>query len=279
MPGLGPRQTAAATRLGIDVKEIAARLRRHVHGASRASITTERRIEQGEAGTGLILPRYIFGRARSGGVTIAMIYGELGAGKSTYAMHVAWELLTRYPVRVPTPGFRKLPRGEQYRVIMESYLVFTVEELLERIGNASWENRHPILIWDDAGVHGSSLLFFTNRKAYQALSAIIQTIRTRTAALLITAPLPGMVAKQVRSLPETLVVLVERVDGERSRALGFIQKQGPRRQYFSLAFIDVFRRRLPDDFYPVYMRKRDSYIQAGIEMWRSLVNRGRGGGG
>ena len=223
---------------------------------------------------GMIFPRYIMNRILDNGVTLSIIYGELGAGKSTYALKVAYELLTYYGKYV-MPGqyanYEKMDINQRYSFIHHHFLVFTIPQMLERIKKSRWKSRLPILIWDDAGVGGSNLLFFNNLAAYQALSGLIQTIRTRTGALLMTVPLTGLMAKQIRALPETVVVLVEKIDRETSRAMAFTQKQGVKRTYYILKFIDIFKRRLPDKYFEEYMEFRDSYVDYSIEQWEHAI--------
>ena len=178
------------------------------------------------------------------GFLSVITYGRQGVGKSIYNMKVAAEV------------FGYLKRKLTWRELIDKYVVFDVDDLISRVREA--RSRIPVLIWDDAGVHGSSYWWFLDRKRTMLLSALFQTARTKLNALLMNSPNPAFILKHFRVI-DSIIVLVVKADGRRSVAHGYRLKLLPSgRIVIKKLFMDTFIREFKG--YEHYLEKRKAYV-------------------
>ena len=192
----------------------------------------------------------------------AIIYGKQGAGKSVYAIKVAYDALKRI-------GWNVKSTREVYR----RYMVFSAYQVLAKVKRAKNSegrpSRLPVLIWDDAGVHGSSYLFFTDPYLAKAISDSFKVIRTRVASVLFTTPSPRDILKPLRSY-DTYIVYVHELDDVWSRAHIYQLRLLPSGEIrvWKLGWED-FKRRLPT--YDDYLKIRDKYVDYALEALEKLL--------
>ena len=206
-----------------------------------------------------ILGDFIYQANLTGGYYSVVVFGKQGAGKSVYAIKVAYDVLRR---------LGKLGPGDGYDKVYRRYMVFNSLQLIEKVEQARSE-RIPVLVWDDAGVHGGSYLHFTDPHMAKAITDIFRVIRTRVAAVILTTPNPRDILKPVRDT-DTIVVKVHEVNREWSRAHGYKNYLLPSgKPRIVKVFIEDYRRRLPR--YQEYMRLRDSYVDYAIRQLQQLL--------
>lgn len=180
-----------------------------------------------------------------------VVYGRQGSGKSTYTFKVAFSI------------YRALGYKVAYEDIVKRYTFFMVMELIRLLRRASWRNRYPALVWDDAGVEGSSYLYHINKTAAKAVSDIIKTIRTRTGAILMSTPSPSDLLRPLR-MYEIIGVHVVKIDKQYSEAHGYTFHLTPKGEIIvAKKFEDEFVRRIPN--YEEYANIRDRYVDYSLE--------------
>ncbi len=189
---------------------------------------------------------------------MAVIYGEKEVGKSVYAMKVAKQIL-----------------GDWEKVL--DSIVFRLEDLIEALREGVYGKRLELLIWDDAGVHGSKYTWFTDRELYERLSNFWDTIREAVRVLLITTPTPRKLARFLRD-EEYYVVRVRphgSIEGvPRSKAIIYKQVVLPSGLTFprKTGMVDTFRVRVPDDVYRRYHAMRKHYTVETFEALEATVH-------
>ncbi len=184
------------------------------------------------------------------GFVSAITYGRQGTGKSIYNIKVAYDVLKALGFHIT------------WKQLIDDYVYFDIMDIVDRLQRVG-DTRLPVLVWDDAGVHGSSYLWFVNRAKVMLVSALFQTARTILNALLLNAPNPGFVMKNLRSVDSYIVLVVKAGEGK-SRAHGYKLKIFPSGMHrVEKVFIDEFKRSLP--VYDYYLSKRRMYTKYVLE--------------
>ena len=172
-----------------------------------------------------------------------IIYGLQGAGKSTLALKIA-----------------KAVYGDWWTAL--NWVFFEWETLKAMFLRLNVNDRAKVIIWDDAGVYGSSYMFFYNKRIVDEMSRYMQLIRTRTSCLILTAVSPTRILRAVRDQPDWFRVKVRKRE-DISIARIYMVDVSPLGELiaFRLSKDLPFIPRLPDDVYKVYVRERDRYIE------------------
>lgn len=172
-----------------------------------------------------------------------MILGSKRSGKSTLALWIGYLIV-----------------GSWERVLERS-LVFTMGELLDAL-----DRKERLIIWDDAGIHGSAYKWFSKGERIVAIKLAEEwdVIGTDTRVLILTAPTKARLLSFIRSEPEGWLLMVwKKYDNGRKKAVGRLYKittdpwdTKPRRKRIkSFGFVP----RLPAWVYEEYMERRLSY--------------------
>ena len=216
--------------------------------------------EAEERGVGWsVLADWMIRAFRTGGFNSIIVYGKQGAGKSVYSIKVVYDMLRRLGV---------VPASETSRIVYKRYMVFSANQFIAKIKNARGA-RLPALIWDDAGVHGGSYIFFTDVFLAKALGDLFRVARTRVANIVFTTPSPRDLLKPFRSY-DTIIVYVHEMDDVWSRAHIYQMRLLPSGdvRIFKRA-VEDFRRKLKT--YDDYIRIRDRYVDEAIEALEELI--------
>lgn len=231
-----------------------------VSGLDRESENRDRfdMVEEKGVGWSILADRIVTSNRR-GGFTSAIIYGRQGAGKSVYSIKVAYDALRRLD---------EIPAKATTEHVFKRYMVFTAQQFISKLKNARG-SRLPLLIWDDAGVHGGSYIFFTDVHLAKALGDLFRVARTRTAAILFTTPSPSDLLKPFRSY-DTIIVYIHELDDVWSRAHIYQLRLLPSgdARIFKVAQED-FKRRLRT--YGEYVKMRDKYVDYAIDALEQLL--------
>ncbi len=193
--------------------------------------------------TGFVLSDLILNEWYTHGFLSVITFGRQGVGKSVYNIKVAAEVL----------GY--LNRRLTWKHLIDRYVLFSLDDMIDRLLES--EARIPVLVWDDAGVHGSSYLYFIDKRKVMLMSALFQTARVKLNTLLMNTPNPSFILRHFRSV-DSLLVLVTKKDKEWSVARGYrllVMPSGD--TMIKRVFIDEFKRSL--DAYPYYYEKRKTY--------------------
>lgn len=191
------------------------------------------------------------------GFKLFIIYGELGIGKSAYAFKVGVETLMQIY------GFSQ----KQAWDAIKQLLIFTPEQFLTKL--AQIRERIPFLIWDDAGVWLPAMKW--QDPLLEQVIKMLNVLRSKLAALLLTTPSPEMILKRVRAFPgaiEVCIILNTRKGHLWDRkAKGYAKIRVPDGRYFPrLIYKDSFSCLLPKEFYKWYEPVRRSYQELAEEL-------------
>ena len=190
---------------------------------------------------------------KQNGFQMVIVIGKQGNGKSIYTFKVAYDVLHRLGINV-TP-----------EEVFDNYTFFHLRTLLERIE----EKEEPILVWDDAGVEGSSYLHFISPKSANVISNIMKVIRERVHAFLLSTPNIKDLLSALRRY-DPIIVKIEKVDNIYSVAYGWrMVHDASGKEVLVKKFVELFKRRYPS--YEKYREKRRRYTTYAIKMWKRLL--------
>jgi len=195
----------------------------------------------------------------------AIIEGERGYGKSSYALKVMAQVYQNLE------GLDD--EGSWNRAI--DNMIFSMEDMTKRItGNIDNDIVTPVWCLDDATVHFSSYKFFTNLFEVILIHGLFDTIRTACTGLLMTCPKRDLLLAALRNYDDFKIEIYMN-DGWQRIARGYKIKTTPigqRRIYKD--FEDCYSCYLPDWVYDKYMEKRKFYLkQTNTELQNILGNK------
>lgn len=196
---------------------------------------------------GLITSHYIRKACFENQCQNFIIYGQLGMGKTSYALQVLMEIYGTEDVNV-----------------LSKYFAHTPLEFLRMI--RGFKKQVPAVVWDDAGVW----LYYMDyaHPLVKQFGKTLQMIRTRTASVILTTPNPTLVLGKLRNFPQTLTVKVARFGGnkyqqQRRKATAYWSWLLPDLQKLRVktAYVDEFSVMLPQELYSWLCAKREVYVQ------------------
>ena len=193
----------------------------------------------------------------------AIITGPRGIGKSVFALNVIWEM------------YRELGYDEDQSWIKTlDVCKFTMKDVIDYIEYyAESKDKARCLLWDDAGVHASTMEWWTNRDNLKRLKSILDTIRTGVCSLLITVPNESSLTKILRDYDDYLVQIKHHPDGGIYRtAKGYLKRTTPIGQLRTYPkFNNKFYIFLPDWVFKLYMEKREAVLVEQIKAAKKLI--------
>jgi hypothetical protein len=147
----------------------------------------------------LVLAKRIV-KAHPNGFVGAVVEGKRSIGKSSYTIKVCKEVFKE---------LEDCSENTAYQLALD-HIVFSLDDLIRILSTARKKHEMiPVLVWDDAGVHGSSLQYFINLKGVQHMKAITDTVRTATTGLLLTCPDREGLLKILRGYNDYLVTITK----------------------------------------------------------------------
>ena len=198
----------------------------------------------------------------------ALISGPFGKGKSCSALHMAYEILHYlHP--------EKSEKEIWYMVL--DCLVFGMDEVIEAtkvLRTVDWnkltpqevltkkdELRKPVMIWDDAGKHGSKYKHFLDMDSVFELQSNFDSIRDIVSCLIITVPERDELLKFLRNYRGNyqVEVSIPRDGGIYHRVLDFWRYEMDyrgRRQLVRKWNTKPFSIYVPKEIYGEYERKK-----------------------
>ncbi len=195
----------------------------------------------------------MFGRLSTFGI---IIYGRKGGGKSTYAIKT---VATYYMRR------EGLECGDAYQKAL-STIAFSARDLLNRI-----DEDREIVIWDDAGLWGSTYMWFDSamRPYLEALLDWYDVARTDVNVLIMTTPTKKKLPPKIRDDADAIIARVNKhgVVNYKERRIKTAVLVAARnheslysdKMFRSELFRDHFRVWLPDPVYEYYRIIRKEY--------------------
>ena len=200
-----------------------------------------------------------------------ILIGGKGHGKSTYSLKtVAYYFMI----------YEGLNCGEAYQEALKR-VAFTAKELLDKI-----EDYGDMIIWDDAGLHGSTYYWFVEgaQEYIITLANWYDVARTDVRVMLMSTPTKKKLPPVIRSDPEAILVRVRKVGSivrpngvrvKRSEAVGArnIESLYVDRTFREEIFTDRFIVYLPDPVYKYYNIIRNKYSEIAREAWRKAIEK------
>lgn len=199
-----------------------------------------------------------------------IVIGGKGNGKSTYAIK---STAMYYMI------YEDYPCGEAYQEALKK-IAFSAKDLLQRI-----DEGHKIVIWDDAGYHGSTYYWYDEemRQYIIALVNWYDVARTDINVLIMTTPTKKKLPPTIRSDPDAILVNISkhgkiRVDDivfKQSRAIGVrnIESLYEEKTIRTDLFKDLFIVYLPDPVYELYYIIRKQYSKYARKKLKKIIKK------
>lgn len=193
-----------------------------------------------------------------GGFQAFLIVGRRGKGKTTYSLKATASYYMIY---------EDMECGEAWQETL-LHLVFTAKELISKMDDGS-----DIIIWDDAGVWGSTFMWYdpVMRPYIEALLDWYDVARTDINVLLMSSPNKKKLPPKIRDDEDTILVKINhngvKYRGERkintSIALAVRNQESlwSEKTYRPTIFTDYFSVFLPDPVYNFYSIIRKKYSE------------------
>ena len=182
----------------------------------------------------------------------AIIYGLRDIGKSSYALKVAYQVYRGL-------GYED---EEAWKKALGS-IIFKTKDVINLIEQyTDYDNRAPIVLWDDAGMHASSMSYHTDMVMARHLKGIIDGIKTATHSLILTTPTIEGLLSFLRKYDDYRVRITTGEGGEWRRQAIIshwvtYDTKGRRLRRWKK---DEFSCRLPDWVHNIYKKTRASYL-------------------
>ena len=133
----------------------------------------------------------------------AIIYGSQRTGKSSYASKVMYEIYQDWD-------------------LVNQYMLFKLEDVVGVLEDATERGEKiPCFCWDDCGVHGNNLLYFSNRDLVQYLGDLLDVAGISVGGVLMTTPSPLKLLKVIRGYEFYRVKVTNRNSSTGRRAVGY----------------------------------------------------------
>jgi len=219
-------------------------------------------------------------QAHPNGFIGAIVEGKRGMGKSAYCIKIMKEVYqTMYDCT----------ETEAWKYALK-HILFDLDDVIPFLKQASdSDDMIPVCTWDDAGVHGSNIRWFTNMHQVEMLKAMTDTIRTGVTGFLLNCPSKTGLLKVLRHYDDYLVNIIKTTGPSKEGYNGYDRigrgynlyrlPDGKLRVYKH--FEDHYSCYLPNWVYKEYMVVRKMYFQKAVavmeEMQKKLKMRKDGG--
>lgn len=220
----------------------------------------------------LALSRRILKYHFNDGFVPVIIYGELRAGKSAYAMKVVIEILSYlFGWKIDYKRIREY-WGFHPRDVVSTWL---------RKG----DKKSPVYVWDDAGFWLFSMDW--NDPLLISILKYLNVIGTDYASLILTTPDPSWVLSKFQTLHGMIRVKIVHAAGRdtldpdlpdsikfKRLATGYKPYRSPdfKKTGVNKVFKDTFSCKIPDDLYKDYQPERDHYAKLAKQMMMDALD-------
>lgn len=217
---------------------------------------------------GLVLTNRIL-KAHPNGFVGAIVEGKRGVGKSSYCIKV---------MKGVYQELYGLNDEDAYNMALE-HVLFDLDDVIPFLKKAiDSDSMIPVVTWDDAGVHGSNIRWFTNMHQVELLKAMTDTVRTGVTGLLLNCPERSGLLKILRNYNDYIVDIIKTGSGggrgynsygRYARGYNLYRlPSGTVRVYKN--FQDEYSCYLPKWVYEKYMIERKKYFQKAVEAMEAM---------
>lgn len=209
----------------------------------------------------------------------SLIYGKKGRGKTAYCIHTIKQLFLRLSLLPDEVRYEpleyKISVNQAYQYALD-HIVFDPLELIEKAkkgrgGLVNPKKMIPALIWDDAGVGGSSYLIWTDTEIATALKGYNDILRRRVSGFLINTTHTKGLLSFIRNEAELGVptIKITKDYGWQRVATARVKREGMTRK--KTIFVDEFSCYLPKWVYAKYVEKTEAAFDKQEEMLERLI--------
>lgn len=197
----------------------------------------------------LVMSKKILNAIDNNSFESGLVVGKRSIGKSSYAIKVGKEVYqTLYDIS----------KKEAYKMSIDS-ICFSLNDIITVMKAYHYDNRKPIVTWDDSGAFGSGLMYHTHISSFGILKGGMDTIRTVCAGLLLTAPNQKSMIRFLREYDDYIIRVTNSYDWQRI-ATGYNRTTLPSgKRVIRKLWKDNYSAYLPNEIYRKYMEKRDEY--------------------
>jgi hypothetical protein len=197
------------------------------------------------------LTKQYFRRGGSG-FTSAVVTGERRVGKTMYCLQTVYQICR----------YKGMSEEEAWKTALDS-IIFTMKDFVKILKTHNYKNRRDFIIWDDAGVNASGLLYRYNMDNAAILKALMDTVGTRVRLLMLTTPDFEGLMKFLRRYQDYLVFiepyyLTYGVYGRLATVVKPYRRKNLARGW-AKAWRDEYKVTIDDEVYSKYQKIRDNY--------------------
>lgn len=203
---------------------------------------------------GFVMADKIRAATTGGGFVGFIVYGPQRIGKSSYALQSLKEVYGSWDLAL-------------------KYTLFDIRDVIREIrGAVKSDVRLPAIMWDDCGVHGGKMLYFSNRKLTEYLQNLVDVIGINLGGLVMTTPSPSNLLKALRGYEFYRVKIFIRDGSGGRRAIGYMSSLLPSgTRIIHRKYSDFYNVQLPDDVWAKYLKKRKSYLAVALEGFEKFL--------
>ena len=206
-------------------------------------------------------------RKGKNGFTSATITGERRVGKTMYALQTVYQICR----------YEGLGKKESWKIALDS-IIFTMKDLVNTLKSCTYENRRKFIIWDDAGVNASGLLYRYNMDNAAVLKALMDTVGTRVRLLMLTTPAFKGLMSFLRDYSDILINIepYHMNFGYNGRLATIYSPYLAKNlvRHMAKAGRDEYNVKIRDDVYNKYVKIRDNFVNIITD---ELINYGENG--
>lgn len=203
--------------------------------------------------------------ARPHGFVSATVVGTRSVGKTVYTLKVAAELYME---------LYGLDIDAAYEKAIDS-TVFTIEDVVNMLEKHDFNNKADIVIWDDAGIYASGLMYHTNVTLFALLKGMTDSLRTCTNVMLMSTPTQSGLIGFLKSYDEFLIKIIKASNGGYNRIAKAYKwmtlPSGTRRIYRQ--WEDNFNCYMPKRHYSRYAEIRNKEKDKMVKMLRERLDK------
>jgi len=217
-------------------------------------------------------------RERPNGLCSPIVEGKRGIGKSAYCLKTSKEVYQK---------IYDCSETEAWNLALK-YTLYDIEDIITTLEDAINKREPlPVVTWDDAGVHGSSLQWFFKMDEVNQLKAITDTIRSAVTGFLINCPDRNNLLNFLRNYDDYIVTIVKVPGGEHRYvndsgethlyknyqriARGYnVFKLPSGKRFVYKNFEDDFSCFIPTTFYERYDERRKTYLSRALKELKEL---------
>lgn len=202
-----------------------------------------------------VLSKKIIQAFEGDGFVGAIVYGKQRLGKSSYALQVLADVY-----------------GNWNRAL--DFCVFDLRDVIRILESAvKMDRKIPAIVWDDCGVHGNKMLYFTNRSLVQYLNSLIDVVGISVGGLILTTPSPANVLRAVRGY-EFFRIKIFKDGSYRRHATGYLSSLLPSgTRVIRRMFTDYYDVRMPDGVWNEYVKKRREYLAVALKQLSGFLEK------